>query len=140
VPLSEYKRDEEFPLEKKPWRPWPIITVDWNPCRIVTVQIHPLWPLVPKCHLGSHSAVGSLFEVLIHASQFYSLSFFTRVSFMTFHSSLRFCHLDLTRVFFGDVGQLDSSSCCAFFALVVLVSRAHRYALFLASKNLEQVN
>jgi hypothetical protein len=21
VPLSEYKRDEEFPLEKKPWRP-----------------------------------------------------------------------------------------------------------------------
>jgi hypothetical protein len=101
VPLLEYKRDEEFPLEK-PRRPWPIITVDWNPCRIVTVQIHPLWPLVPKCHLGliRPSEVGSSFEVLIHASQLYSLSLCTRGSFMTFHSSMSFCHLDLTRVGF----------------------------------------
>jgi hypothetical protein len=121
VPLSEYKRDEEFPLEKT-LAP----LTDYN--RRLKPLSHRHGPNSPslasrsEMPFRSHSAVGSLFEVLIHASQLYSLSLCTRVSYMTFHSFLRFCHLDLTRVFFGDVGQLASSSCCAVFALVVLVS------------------
>jgi hypothetical protein len=140
VPLSEYKRDEEFPLEKT-LAP----LTDYN--RRLKPLSHRHGPSSPslasrsEVPFRSHSAVGSLFEVLIHASQLYSLSLCTRVSFMTFHSSMRFCHLDLTRVCFWGRRAAGLARGVARSSRLLFSSRVPIVALcFLASENLEQVN